>query len=177
MSSINSYRKQYAPVLQKSASEKQGGLIVPIHLPAKHSPTRQQWRFFYAQASSSHLLSQSTTFVGDAADLYPILKVLSPIDQRCSCWLNAIAAIHGITRPQTAPIINKRETVADLAGPKPREALVIETARRHLYFSSELHSLHEKPIRTPWRLTKKPTCQQWRRLYCSCTTSAPSKQT
>ena len=30
----------------RPAREKQGGLIVPIHLPTEHSP-RQQWRVFY----------------------------------------------------------------------------------------------------------------------------------
>ena len=49
-----------------------------------------------------------------------------------------------------------------MAGPKPRAALVIGTVRRLRYFSSELHSLHEKPIRTPSKLTKKPNRQQWR---------------
>ena len=91
---------------------------------------------------------------------HQILKLLSSIGQRCSCWLNAIAAIHGITRPQTAPINNKRVTVADLAGPKPRAALVTKILRTHRYFSSELRNLHEKPMRTPRKLTKKPAPSQ-----------------
>ena len=49
--------------------------------------------------------------------------------------------MHGITRPQTAPINSKRGTVADLAGPKPRVALVIKAAEELHYFSVELRSL------------------------------------
>ena len=103
--------------------------------------------------------------LSNTTGLHQSLKLLSPIGHRCSCWLNAIADIDGITRPQTAPINNKRGSVADLAGPNPRVTFVIKTARRLYYFSDEQRRLREIAVRTLRELTKRSPRQQWRGFY------------